>query len=211
MNQLTIFDCDGTLVDSEVIANEVLLEAVADYGVPLTLDQAVDRFRGGKMAETVAEIEALLGHGLPNDFVPRLRDRMAAAFEARLQPVDGAVDLVKSMKGPICVASSGPMEKIRLNLSLTDLLPYFEGRIFSSYDIGSWKPDPGLLIHAARTMNVEPHDCTVIEDSLPGITAGLAAGMTVYALQQHGVHPDMPEDVVIVQRLSDLRDHAPFA
>lgn len=212
MQQLTIFDCDGTLVDSEILANEVLRDLVAEHGLDLSLDELVRRFRGGKLADCVAELEALLGRRLPDDFVPRFRRRSAAAFAERLRPVPGAVELVAAMTGPICVASSGPMEKIRLSLSLTGLLPFFEGRIFSSYDLGSWKPDPGLFLHAADTMGVAPNDCAVVEDSLPGVRAGLAAGMTVYALLSPGFEDSLlPNGVLKVTRLAELRDLPTFS
>ncbi len=205
MFQLTIFDCDGTLVDSEVLANEVLLDLVAEQGLRLTLDSLVSRFRGRKLADCVAELEAELGRPLPDDFVPRFRASSAAAFRERLRPIDGAVDLVGAMTGPICVASSGPVEKIRLSLSVTGLLPYFEGRIFSSYDIGAWKPDPGLFRHAAQAMGVSPSDCAVVEDSLPGVQAGCAAGMTVFALPPASADPNVPNGVIRVRHLSELR------
>jgi HAD superfamily hydrolase (TIGR01509 family) len=201
----TIFDCDGTLVDSEVLANEVLVEMVAEHGLSLSVDAALAQFRGGKMAEIVDQIEVWLGRSLPDSFVPDVRERTADAFRARLKPVDGAIDLVRSTTGPFCVASSGPPEKIRLSLSLTGLMPFFEGRIFSSYEIGSWKPDPGLFLHAARAMGVEPQECAVVEDSLPGIQAGVAAGMKVFAFQPYGVDPKIPPEVVIVKQLSDLQ------
>jgi len=200
----TIFDCDGTLVDSEVLAHEVIVEAVAEHGLLMSVDEALVEFRGGKMADCVAIFEARLGRALPEDFVPTVRARMAEAFEDRLQAVEGAVDLVRSLAGPFCVASSGPPEKIRLSLSLTGLLHHFEGRIFSSYEVGTWKPDPRLFLHAAASLGVEPHRCAVVEDSLPGIQAGLAAGMRVFAYQPHGIDSEIPAEVVIVKRLSEL-------
>ena len=205
MHQLTIFDCDGTLVDSEVLANEVLRNLAAEHGLPLSLDALVGRFRGRKLADCVAELEAELGRPLPGDFVPRFQRRSAAAFRERLQPIDGAVDLVRAMRGPICVASSGPMDKIRLSLSVTGLLPYFDGHIFSSYDIGSWKPDPGLFLHAAQAMGVAPSGCAVVEDSLPGVQGGRAAGMSVFALPPASAHPNLPDGVIPVRHLSELR------
>ena len=200
-----IFDCDGTLVDSEVLSNEVLVEAVAEHGLVLSVDDAVRAFRGGKMADCVAQLEARLGRPLPADFVPALRARMATAFRSRLRPVDGALELVRSVSAPACVASSGTMEKIELSLSLTGLSSFFEGRIFSSYDIGTWKPDPGLFLHAARVMGVAPEDCSVVEDSLPGIRAGLAAGMTVFAFQPDDTDPAIPSHVTVVKDLRALR------
>lgn len=199
-----IFDCDGTLVDSEVLSNEVLVEAVAEQGLVLSVEDAVSSFRGGKMADCVAQLEARLGRPLPADFVPSLRARTAAAFRSRLRAVEGALEVVQSMYPSVCVASSGPMEKLELSLSLTGLSPFFTGRIFSSYEVGSWKPDPGLFLHAARVMGVAPADCAVVEDSLPGIRAGLAAGMTVFAFQPHGAAPGIPSHVTVVRKLREL-------
>lgn len=203
-----IFDCDGTLVDSEVLANEVLVEAVAEYGLVLSLDEALSAFRGGKMADCVAHLESRLGRRLPGDFVPVLRSRTADAFRTRLRPVAGAVELIRWLAArswEICVASSGPVEKIELSLSLTGLSPFFVDRIFSSYTVGVWKPDPGLFLHAAKAMGVSPEDCAVVEDSLPGIQAGLAAGMTVFAFQPHAVDPDVPAEVTVLRELLTLR------
>jgi HAD superfamily hydrolase (TIGR01509 family) len=200
-----IFDCDGTLVDSEVLANEVLVEAVAEHGLVIPVAEAVARFRGGKLAECLAELEQQLGRALPEDFIHEYRSRMAAAFRLRLRAVDGALDLVRSITWRCCVASSGPREKIELSLALTGLLPYFQNSIFSSYELGTWKPEPGLFLHAARAMGFEPHACVVVEDSLPGIQAGLAAGMQVFAFQPHGTDPRIPEDVCVITHLSELK------
>lgn len=203
-----IFDCDGTLVDSETLSNEVLVEAVGEHGLVLSVYEAMSAFRGWKMADCVAQLEARLGRRLPATFVPDLRARTAHEFRSRLRPVEGALELVQSLsKLPvsICVASSGPMEKIELSLSLTGLLPFFEARIFSSYDVGVWKPDPGLFLHAADAMGIAPRDCAVVEDSLLGMRAGLAAGMTVFAFQPHGVDPSTPAETMPLMKLMDLR------
>ena len=204
-----IFDCDGTLVDSETLSTEVLVEAVGEHGLQLTVPEALAAFRGGKMADCIAELEVRLGRPLPATFVPDFRARSARAFRSRLRAIDGALELVRSLSTlplPFCVASSGPMEKMELSLSLTGLLPFFEGRIFSSYDVGVWKPDPGLFLHAADALGVAPGDCAVIEDSLPGMLAGLAAGMTVFAFQPHGVDPRTPAETTPLNRLLDLRE-----
>jgi HAD superfamily hydrolase (TIGR01509 family) len=200
-----IFDCDGTLVDSETLSNEVLVEAIAKHGLLMSVDEAIAAFRGTKMADCIAHLETRLGRPLPADFVPMLRDRMADEFRTRLRPVSGAVELIQSLTQTICVASSGPVEKIELSLSLTGLLPFFTGRIFSSYEVGSWKPDPGLFLHAARAMGIAAGDCAVVEDSLPGIHAGLAAGMSVFAFQPHQVDSRIPSEVMVVKDLLELR------
>lgn len=204
-----IFDCDGTLVDSETLSTEVLVEAVGEHGLHLSVPEAMFAFRGGKMADCIAELESRLGRPLPETFVPEFRARAAQAFRARLRAIEGALELVQSlatMPVPFCVASSGPPEKIELSLSLTGLLPFFQGRIFSSYDVGVWKPDPGLFLHAADALGVAPDHCAVIEDSLPGMLAGLAAGMRVFAFQPHGVDPRTPAETIPLMKLLDLRD-----
>jgi HAD superfamily hydrolase (TIGR01509 family) len=199
-----LFDCDGTLVDSEHLGNEVLAGYACELGARLTAEEAVAAFRGRKMADCVAELESMIDGSLPEDFVPELRRRTADAFRQRLRPVDGAIDLVVSLIVPFCVASSGPREKIELALDVTGLLPYFAGRIFSSYEVGAWKPDPGLLLHAAHAMGARPEECLVVEDSLPGIRAGLAAGMNVVALQMGEADAMIPREVHIIRHLSEL-------
>jgi HAD superfamily hydrolase (TIGR01509 family) len=209
--QAVIFDCDGTLVESERLANEVLVELVGEHGLNISADYALTQFRGAKMADSIAHLEGLLGKSLPDDFVPTLRTRCAEAFHDRLQPVDGALELVRSLSVPCCVASSGPMAKMQLTLSITGLAPYFEGRLFSSYKIGSWKPEPDLFLHAAHALSVAPESCAVVEDSLPGIKAGVAAGMQVFALQMHATDITMPDNVTVLRHLSELRRYDPTA
>ena len=208
-----IFDCDGVLVDSERLANEVLVECIRPFGIVLTVEDAMARFSGVRMAHCVEQLESMRGARLPESFVPEFRGRMASVFAERLEPVDGALDLVRSLTVPYCVASSAPREKIELSLSLTGFRSYFEGRVYSSYDIEDWKPSPGLFLHASRVMGVAPKRCVVIEDSLPGIEAGLAAGMTVFALQPHGPDPRIPSKVQVVSHLRQLRNmlHSPRA
>jgi HAD superfamily hydrolase (TIGR01509 family) len=182
-----LFDCDGTLVDSERIGVEVLLEVGllhgADYAItPAFVDQMEEEQRGLSMLQCLRVVERRGKFTYPPDVEPLIRAQTAVAFRQRLRPIIGAVEFVRALALPFCVASSGPRAKIELSLGLTGLLPLFEGRIFSSYEIGSWKPEPDLFLHAARTLGVAPAECAVIEDSQPGVDAGIAAGMFVYAL-----------------------------
>jgi HAD superfamily hydrolase (TIGR01509 family) len=181
-----IFDCDGTLVDSEHLGNQVLVECVAELGLTLSLAEALGLFTGLKMAETVALIEERLGQRVPPDFVPEVRNRMALAFEERLRPIAGVEAVLQGVRQPYCVASNGPRDKMELSLRTTGLLPYFGERIFSAYEIGSWKPEPGLFLHAAETLGVRPERCAVVEDSAVGVRAGRAAGMTVFGFAPSG-------------------------
>ncbi|MCP6762120.1 MAG: HAD-IA family hydrolase [Fischerella sp. CENA71] len=184
--ELVIFDCDGVLVDSEKLSNRVLVEFVAEFGLALEVEEAILLFKGCKMADCVAVIEQRLGKEMPQDFVTQLRTRTAKAFEHELRPVDGIQTALDKINLPICVASNGPLEKIKLALRVTNLLPRFEGRIFSSYEIGSWKPAPELFLHAAKNMGVQAASCTVVEDSVLGVRAGLAAGTKVlYYTDRH--------------------------
>jgi len=203
--EAVIFDCDGTLVDSETLGNEVLVECVGEHGLLLTVEEALTHFTGRKMADCVAELEQRLGKALPADFVPDLRARMARTFRERLRPIDGALSVLQRLRVPYCVASSGPREKIELSLGLTGMLGYFHGRVFSSYEHGSWKPDPGLFLHAAAVLGIAPSRCAVVEDSPPGLQAGLAAGMIVFAFRQRGAIPgDTADGVRILEDLADL-------
>jgi HAD superfamily hydrolase (TIGR01509 family) len=178
-----IFDCDGTLVDSEPIAAAAWAEEVRALDPPLLLHDAdLQALKGQGIAFVLDFLAQRAGRALPSDIEARARERMALAFRTRLQPIPGALELIGSLELPYCVASNGPRHKMELTLGVTGLLPWFEGRIFSAYEVGSFKPDPGLFLHAAREMGVAPQRCAVVEDSLAGIEAGLAAGMTVYAL-----------------------------
>jgi HAD superfamily hydrolase (TIGR01509 family) len=176
---LVIFDCDGVLVDSEELQTRVLLEVAGELGFSLSLPEAVGRFRGAKIASTVRIIEEQLGRPTPEDFVLTVRARTARAFDDELRAIEGIHDALESIATPRCVASSGPVEKIEQALRLTKLLGHFEGRIFSSYDIGSWKPAPDLFLHAAARMGARASECVVVEDSVLGVQAGVAAGMRV--------------------------------
>ena len=134
------------------------------------------------MKENLRFIEENIQGPLPGDFEKEFRGRTYKVFKTDLKAVNGIADLIEKLGIPFCVASSGPVEKIRLNLGLVNLLDQFENKIYSSYDIGSWKPDPGIFLHAAKRMGFKPEECAVIEDSASGIRAAIAGGFKVYAL-----------------------------
>ena len=180
--KLVIFDCDGVLVDSEGLGNAVFAAMLAEHGLRIPADETARRFRGMNVTKCLEILERETGISLPDAFETDLRQRMSVAFKAQLQRVDGALRLVESLKVPFCVASSGPLQKIEKNLQITSLYPYFHGKIFSGYEVGSWKPDPGLFLSAAEYFGAAPGDSIVIEDSFVGVSAGIAAGMTVLGL-----------------------------
>ncbi len=175
-----IFDCDGVLVDSEILGAQVAREMALEAGIVLTAAEALAMIRGRKVAVWVEELQALSGGRLPPDFVTDFRCRSATLFRSDLKPVPHVESVLRGLDLPFCTASSAPREKIELTLKLTGLFPFFVDRIFSAYEIGSWKPDPGLFLHASAQLGVPPSRCAVIEDSLVGVLAARAAGMTVF-------------------------------
>jgi HAD superfamily hydrolase (TIGR01509 family) len=178
-HDLVIFDCDGVLVDSEILAVEVDKRVLAEFGWHLSTDEIIDRFLGKSSATFAAQLEAHLGYTLPVDweepYIPWLFD----AFDAHLQPVPGIAAALDEIPDRTCVASSGTHQKIRRTLGLTNLLHRFEGRIFSSTEVANGKPAPDLFLYAAREMNAAPERCVVVEDSKYGVRAARAAGMRV--------------------------------
>ena len=178
MVDLVIFDSDGVLVDSEPIALRVFAQAAASEGAIIGTAEAVRLFRGLKIADCISEIERRSGRRVRESFLADVRHATALAFEAELKAVDGIHETLAEIKTLICVASNGPMSKLMHTLRLTQLLDCFEGRIFSAYEVGSWKPDP-IVSARSQDSEVDPSDCVVVEDSESGIRAAKAAGMRV--------------------------------
>jgi HAD superfamily hydrolase (TIGR01509 family) len=177
---LVIFDCDGVLVDSERLQNEVFVAMLRELGLDITMDDMFEQFVGHSMAYCMALVEKLAGRSPPADFLARLQQRTCDAFRGGLAPVDGIVEALDRIALPTCVASGGDHDKIRFTLGLTGLWSRFEGRIFSVVDVPRAKPHPDVYLHAARAMGVPPSRCAVVEDTPVGATAAVAAGMTVF-------------------------------
>jgi HAD superfamily hydrolase (TIGR01509 family) len=181
--QLVIFDCDGVLVDSETISNEVLARALTEQGLPTTLPQSRRNYQGLLLAEIDSRARAKLGRPLARDWIERYERDRTAAFRRELRAVPGvaaAVRRIQSTGVAVCVASQGKLEKIRLSLELTQLDHLFSDMaLFSAYSVPRGKPHPDLFLHAASTMAVEPSRCAVVEDTPSGVTGAVAAGMRV--------------------------------
>ncbi len=176
---LVIFDCDGVLVDSERLAVRTEAEILDSLGWHLTEQQIVERFVGRSARYMHEQIERHLGRKV--DWDTEFEARYRTVFEQELRPVEGVEDALDRIDAPMCVASSGTHEKIRFSLGLTGLAARFEGRIFSAEDVERGKPAPDLFLFAAERMDRDPSECAVVEDSASGVTAALAAGMSVYA------------------------------
>ncbi len=186
---LVIFDCDGVLVDSELLNNQALSELLAGHGLALTPEEAVSHFKGLSNPDTVAKVRSDWGIVLPQDFMSRLEAAEWAMMETGLQPVPGALEAVAAVArsgAALCVASSGTPDAILQRLTITGLLPYFRGRLFSAQQVARGKPSPDLFLHVASEIGFAPDQCVVVEDSLPGVRAGIAAGMPVFAYAARG-------------------------
>ncbi|MEV7024626.1 HAD family hydrolase [Kitasatospora sp. NPDC093558] len=178
--ELVIFDCDGVLVDSEVIAARVQMRLGAELGWPLTLPEVVEHFIGRSGAANHAVVAERLGTATADRWRERFVKLHAEAVDAELEPVAGireALAGIAALALPTCVASSGGHDKMRHTLGRTGLYDHFAGRIFSATEVERGKPAPDLFLHAARSMGADPAACVVVEDSLPGVQAARAAGM----------------------------------
>ena len=175
-----IFDCDGVLVDSEPLAEKTFIQMAGELGTKIDIKYAHKHFKGASFKSILEKLQTVFNVDLPSNFESEYRRRSFEMFTKHLQPVKGIENVLKSLQVPFCVASSGPQNKIKHNLELTGLLPYFEGRIFSCFDIQKWKPEPDIFLHAAKSMGYSVEDCIVIEDTLIGITAAKSGGFDVF-------------------------------
>jgi HAD superfamily hydrolase (TIGR01509 family) len=175
---LVIFDCDGVLIDSELLSVRAGREALAECGIELSIEEILERYTGISFAGTVADLEARHGP-LPADFADRHRRHLWPLFERELRAIPGVTAVVDALTCKTCVASSGRPDRLRHALSLVGLYDRFHPNIFSTVEVAHGKPAPDLFLYAAERIGVMPARCVVIEDSLPGVTAAVAAGMTV--------------------------------
>lgn len=179
-----IFDLDGTLVDSERLCNQAFLDLLPE--LPDTVELLTLRYRGKKLASILDDIQSRLCQTLPDTFEQHYRLRVAELFAHELKPMPGVLEMLEATNFPKCIASSGPPLKIHQALQISGLAPYFGENIFSSYEVGSWKPEPGLFQYAANSMGFMSSQCVVIEDSEVGIKAAEAAGMKAFQYVPYG-------------------------
>lgn len=180
---LVIFDCDGVLVDTETLANRRLAQWLGEAGFPVTFEYCRKHFTGRSMSSIQEEIEAA-GVSLGSDFVDRWNAGLPDLFAAGVEAVPHVREVVEALRAaqiPYCVASSARVSKMRITLGATGLLPLFEHALFSATMVSRGKPFPDLFLYAARAGGMEPARCVVVEDSVPGTIAGIAAGMRVYS------------------------------
>lgn len=183
--QLIIFDCDGVLVDSEKITNRIFVAMLHKAGIHLSAEETLERFIGRSMPQCLDIMESILGHKVPDALLIEYQRRVEAAWAEELTAIPGIEAALDEIKVPYCVASSGSQEKMRMTLGITGLLSRFENKMFSVHQVAHSKPAPDVFLSAASTMGFPPTACAVIEDSPPGVTAGVAAQMTVYGYCAH--------------------------
>lgn len=176
---LIIFDCDGVLVDSQLLSCRCLSEVLAAFGFELGVEQALELFLGRSTA-VIGEYYRERGQILPDDFLSRLKSRVLETFAGALQPVPGVGAVLSELKTPRCVASSSDIDRVLLSLKVTGVAPHFGDRIYTAQMVEHGKPAPDLFLYAADKMGAQPARTLVIEDSVSGVQAGKAAGMTVW-------------------------------
>ena len=208
---LEIFDCDGVLVDTERLTVGVEARVLTDLGNPHTPEQVVARWMGRSSAVQLEELEREMGADSTRLYDERTTSELHVTFERELTPVDGVVALLDALAEhgiATCVASSGTHERMRRTLGITGLLDRFDGRVFSATEVEHGKPAPDLFRHAAAAMGVVPSACVVIEDSVYGVQAGVAAGMTVHGFAGGLTAADALADAgaLLFNEMADLVD-----
>lgn len=192
-----LFDCDGVLVDSESITNGVLREMLGEIGWQLTPAECMRIFLGKAVKDEAALIEAHTGQPLTEDWMVRFRERRNVRLMKEVQPIAGAVDAVKKLhdmlQGRIACASGADLPKVEMQLAKCGLMQYFAGRVFSGHDLPRSKPAPDVYLVAAESVKVPPRRCLVVEDTITGVTAGVAAGATVWGYSPPEAGHDAPD------------------
>jgi HAD superfamily hydrolase (TIGR01509 family) len=176
---LVIFDCDGVLVDSELLSCQCLSEVLAEFGIALSQEQALELFLG-RSTSAIEQHYSDLGQAVPDGFLPRLKSHVLTTFAGSLQPIPGIAAAISEVRLPSCVASSSDIDRVSLSLDVTGLRSHFGERIYTAQMVRHGKPAPDLFLHAAEKMGAQPARTLVIEDSASGVQAGKAAGMTVW-------------------------------
>ena len=178
-----IFDFDGVIADSEVLAGTILAKFVNDLGLATTLHEALNRYGGKRWSDILAAVEDGFGQKLPEGFSERLKEATLSSFRQNLRAIEGVADFLRQFRElPHCVASSSSLDRLVLCLDILGLTKEFGDFVFSAEMVARGKPSPDVFLLAAERMKVSPLDCIVIEDSANGVRAGVAAGMTVIGL-----------------------------
>jgi HAD superfamily hydrolase (TIGR01509 family) len=177
---LIIFDCDGVLIDSEWLSNQVEVEALGHLGHSISMEEYLELALGRSNDEVGEKLLHQHGVHLPKGFWQEVKEKQRQVFTRKLTPIAGVKEVIESLRMPCCVASGSHTERLTLTLTLTGLFPLLEGRIFGRECAQRGKPAPDIFLYAAQQMSIAPARCLVIEDSIHGIQAAKAAGMEVW-------------------------------
>jgi HAD superfamily hydrolase (TIGR01509 family) len=188
--QAVLFDCDGVLVDSEPISAGVLRDMLRELGVGMSHEDVLRRFAGRTMKDELPWISQASGRAIGMDWLAEFWRRRNAALREQVQAIPNVLETVRTLhrqlNGRIACASGADREKLELQLNKTGLMAYFQGRAFSGYEMARSKPSPDVYLAAAAALGTDPAECIVIEDSVTGVTAGVAAGATVLGYSPGG-------------------------
>lgn len=191
-----LFDCDGVLVDSEGITNGVLRDMLEDLGWKLSPQECMRIFVGKAVKDERALIEARTGQPLTEAWFVRFRERRNQGLVAGVQPIANAVAMVAAVsghfQGRIACCSGADRFKVELQLEKCGLLPYFQGRVFSGHEMPRSKPAPDVYLAAMEHLGVAAQRCAVVEDTVTGVTSGVAAGATVFGYSPPEAGHDAP-------------------
>lgn len=177
--ELIIFDCDGVLIDSEILSNRAEVALLKSFGIEFELGDYMAQFVGKSTKDVLKTIEASHAVSLPAEFRRLAETQIFTAFKTELQPIPGIFELINLINIAKCVASSSSLSRLDITLKITGLLDKFAPHIFSAEQVSCGKPAPDLFLFAAAQMQVDPDRCIVVEDSPYGVRAGVQAGMTV--------------------------------
>lgn len=208
MTRLVIFDCDGVLVNSEGIANRVMASHITRAGWRMTGPQSEALFKGSTMDQVIEAVEQHLGHRLPASWLERFEDECFSAFTDELEPIDGVIDLIRRVHRAglmSCVASQGSLKKMSVTLKAAGLIDMLGTHVFSAANVGRPKPAPDIFLHAAMRMSTPASQCLVIEDSVTGVKAALAASMSVIGYDPHSAGPKANSPLAIDPRVRIVR------
>lgn len=175
-----IFDCDGVLIDSEVISARIMIEELARENIVIDFAYFRENFLGRGFAKVAADIRANFKRDISDDFESRYRRKLLDTFTQELQPMLGIFDILDGLTSPFCVATSSSPTRVKHSLNVTGLAPHFAGNVFTASQVKNGKPAPDLFLFAAAEMGISPSDCLVIEDSEAGLTAAMRAHMPVW-------------------------------
>lgn len=178
--ELVIFDCDGVLIDSEIISSKILISQLEDIGISVNFQYFQRNFLGRSFPKVAEAIRQTFDVVLPTDFEAEYRRSLFEAFGTELKATIGIFDVLENLSVPTCVATSSTPARVRKSLELTGLAHFFGRDVFTASEVKNGKPAPDLFFHTAEKMKANPRKCLVIEDSLPGVEAGVAAGMVVW-------------------------------